>query len=357
MAKRKTRKTSALARAALCGALAMVLASAAVALDLLFFYPDRPSRSPGEIVTVDIPNNVGPNGLAEVLREAEVLGSPRKFSLWLRLTGGLSRVRSGEVDLRPGMTPRELLDSMAEAGQQLGQRVTIPEGFTVRRIAQAVEKAGVARAKDIVALATDREFIGTLGIDSTTLEGFLFPDTYYFHKDEGARAVLSTLARTLPRKLEKAGLDPRRVDLQTLILASIVQAEAKLADEMPTIAGVYRNRLESLEFPSRLLQADPTVAYGCEPLVGQAPPSCRLFTGVLTRSQLDDPANAHNTYTHPGLPPTPICSPGLLAIRAALQPANVPYLFFVAQGNTGRHLFSTTLAEHNDAVRRYRESL
>jgi UPF0755 protein len=254
------------------------------------------------------------------------------------------------------LTPRQLIAATSDAGKQLGQRVTIPEGFTVRRIAKVVQAAEVASEQDMIALASDPGLLAELGIDAPTLEGFLFPDTYYFRKAQGARSVLATLARTLPRRLQEAGMDPRSVDLPVLTLASIVQAEAKIEQEMPTIAGVYRNRLTSPAFPSRRLQADPTVAYGCEPLLGQSPPSCRPWRGVLTRRQLEDSENTYNTYVHAGLPPTPICSPGLLAIRAALQPADVSYFYFVAEGDTGRHVFSETLAEHNEAVRRYRAS-
>jgi UPF0755 protein len=140
----------------------------------------------------------------------------------------------------------------------------------------------------------------------------------------------------------------------TVILASIVQAEAQVVDEMEIIAGVYHNRLTRDEFPSRLLQADPTVGYGCQPFVKPRAPSCLRFRGTLTHSQIGDPKNPYNTYQHPGLPPGPICAPGLDALKAALRPANVPYFYFVAH-KKGRHLFSTTLKEHRRAVDQYRK--
>jgi UPF0755 protein len=125
---------------------------------------------------------------------------------------------------------------------------------------------------------------------------------------------------------------------------------------MPAVAGVFANRLARSDFPSRLLQADPTVAYGCEALQGPVSAACARFAGRLTRAQLDDADNPYNTYRHPGLPPGPICNPGLDALRAALRPAAVPYLYFVASAR-GRHVFSSTLEEHERAVARYRAGL
>ena len=117
---------------------------------------------------------------------------------------------------------------------------------------------------------------------------------------------------------------------------------------------MYHNRLNDPSFPSRLLQADPTVAYGCEPGVVPRAPSCSGFIGKLTRKHLEDPKNPYNTYRHAGLPPGPICAPGINALKAALHPKDVPYLYFVARKD-GRHRFSKTLLEHNEAVKLYRE--
>lgn len=354
MVKRKTQPSSRFQRTAIALGLAAFLAGAGIGTDLLLLYPDRPASAAGVEVSLDIPRGAGPNQLAATLHDAGLLGSPGKFALWLRLTSTMTHVRSGELKVQSGLTPRQLVKALAQAGRGLGQRVTIPEGFTLRRIALTVESSGVAPAAEVLALATDPALLSELGIDGPTAEGFAFPDTYYFRRNAGARVVLETLHRNLLKKLAKAGIDPSRINREVLTLASIVQAEAKVLDEMPTIAGVYRNRLTSPLFPSRLLQADPTVAYGCAPLRGKPPTSCSDFGGTLTRRQLDDSTNPYNTYLHPGLPPSPICSPGLDAILASLAPAVVPYFYFVAEGHSGRHVFSTSLAEHNEAVQRYR---
>ncbi len=140
---------------------------------------------------------------------------------------------------------------------------------------------------------------------------------------------------------------------EVLTLASVVEKEAAAAVERRTIAGVFLNRLQSETFrPLQRLQADPTVSYGCiaEP---DATPSCANFRGTITRAMLSDSGNRYNTYRHPGLPPTPICNPGLPSIEAVLDPEPHDYLYFVARGH-GRHSFSATLEEHNEAVARYR---
>jgi UPF0755 protein len=140
---------------------------------------------------------------------------------------------------------------------------------------------------------------------------------------------------------------------EVLTLASIVEKEAAVADERPTIARVFINRMRSPEFRPKRLQADPTVSYGCR-TARDAAPSCEGFDGIITRAMLADRENVYNTYRHEGLPPGPICNPGVDSIRAVLTAEEHDYLYFVARGG-GRHTFSATLEEHNDAVARYRE--
>ncbi|MBW2263999.1 MAG: endolytic transglycosylase MltG, partial [Deltaproteobacteria bacterium] len=152
------------------------------------------------------------------------------------------------------------------------------------------------------------------------------------------------------RELGSLGDDPEHV---AVILASIVEKEAVRTEEMPLIAGVFLNRLLDAKFKSHLLQADPTVSYGCVASV-PLPTSCTGFTGKLGRSHLGDATNPYNTYQHPGLPPGPISNPGIAALEAVLDPADTKYMYFVARGN-GTHQFSTTLEQHKAAVKKYRD--
>ncbi|MDJ0765271.1 MAG: endolytic transglycosylase MltG [Myxococcota bacterium] len=323
---------------------------------LLVAFPHTPGPGVGQMREVVVPAGVGPAQLSAILAEAGVIASGTRFAWWLRATGGLVRIKAGRFLVSDRAAPVDIVGILSGPGTDLGIRVTIPEGVTLRRIGDILEQRGIVQKQKFLARATHASLLADLGIPGPTAEGYLFPDTYYFNPQDSADAVINTMHATLKARLTDAGSVPPPSDLKKILtLASIVQAEAQVADEMPIIAGVYANRLSDPAFPSRLLQADPTVAYGCDPIVLPQAPSCENFRGRLTRSHLDDPGNAYNTYKHPGLPPGPICAPGLSAIKAAIAPANVPYFYFVVQSK-GRHTFSRTLKEHQRAVERYYRS-
>jgi UPF0755 protein len=325
----------------------------AVGVDMLVMYPRSPGPGSGEHRLVEVEKGVGPRRLARVLHQTGVISSPGRFALWLRLTGGFSKIQAGSFYVRDNVTPVEVLEALAGAGALPGVRVTIPEGYRLRQIGAVLQQAGIVKQAEFLNVATDAAVLARLGIASATAEGYLFPDTYFFDPSQGVTDVVKTMHARLKTRLSE--MDVRSGDLHKLItLASIVQAEAKVVDEMPIIAGVYVNRLTKPQFTPRLLQADPTVSYGCEPFVMPRGKSCVGFTGVLTRNQLSDKTNPYNTYIHPGLPPGPICAPGSHALKAASAPGDVPYFFFVVEGS-GRHAFSSTLEEHRKAVERYRQ--
>jgi UPF0755 protein len=334
-------------------ALLALLAAAGTALDVLVLFPAAPGPAGDVPREVQIPAGVGPRQLAALLVEAGALDSPGRFALWLRLSGRLPEVRAGRFSLAPGLGAAGIVDVLSGRGDAPGIRVTIPEGFTLSRTAQALEQSGVCPAAEFLAAATNAALLAELGIPGASAEGFLFPDTYFLGAGSGAEQIVRRMHGTFAARF--AALEPGDADpLRVVTLASIAQAEAAMAGELPLIAGVYANRLDSPAFPSRLLNADPTVAYGCEPQVAPRAPSCEGFTGTLTRRQLDDPRNPYNTYRHPGLPPGPICAPGAAALEAALRPAVVPHFYFVACGREGRHEFSATYEEHRRAVERCR---
>jgi len=330
-----------------------LLAAGGTALDMLVFYPSRPGPEGGPPREVLVPPGAGPRQLTRLLTEAGAVDSPGRFALWLRLSGRLPEVRAGLFSLEPGLTPAEVIDTLAGRGRAPGVRATIPEGHTLPRIGATLERAGLCTASDFLAAATDPDLLAELGIPGDSAEGFLFPDTYFFDQRASAEGIVRRMHGNFARRF--AALDPGDANLRrAVILASIVEAEAVAADEMPVIAGVYANRLDSPDFPTRLMGADPTVAYGCEPHIEPRAPSCEGFSGKLTRRQLDDQANPYNTYRRAGLPPGPICSPGAAALAAALRPAAVPYFYFVACGDDGRHEFSVDYDAHRRAIKRCR---
>jgi UPF0755 protein len=234
-------------------------------------------------------------------------------------------------------------------------RVTIPEGFSRFEIAARLASRGVCGERELLAATTDRALLAELRVSSDSAEGWLFPDTYDLPRGTPADEVVR---RLVARFRERAGpviddgLRSGLSERDVVTLASIVEREAVARDEQPIIAGVFANRMRDPTFVPHRLQSDPTVAYGCLAAT-PPPPTCPQRTSPhlprVTHAMTTDALNPYNTYRIEGLPPGPIASPGLDALRAAAHPASHAYLYFVARGH-GRHAFSRTLAEHNTHV-------
>lgn len=304
----------------------------------LAFFAVRPV-APAAPVQVTIPVGAPLAQTAQRLAAAGVVDDAFQFRLLLRLKGNGGGIKAGVYAFERPATPQQVLQRLL-AGDVLRRRLTIPEGFTLREIAARMEQAGLGRAEEVLALSRDRELLRSLEVPASSLEGFLFPETYLFAVDTRPRQVLQVMLKEFRRRVTPelvAAARQRGLNLLQLVtLASIVQKEAGRIDEMPLIASVYHNRLQR-RMP---LQADPTVIYGIA-----------NFNGNLTRRDLET-WTPYNTYRIAGLPPGPIASPGADALRAAAFPAASSYLYFVARGD-GSHAFSATLSEHNQAVRRY----
>jgi UPF0755 protein len=292
--------------------------------------------------TVEIPATLGLLGIARQLAEQGVIRSSAVF-VGLSVSRGTGRsLKAGEYEFPQG-APLLTVLQLLETGRVKPHLLVLPEGFTIRELARQIEAEGIAPAADVVRVAGSPHMAWSLGVEADSLEGYLFPDTYQVTK--GMR-VEEILGRIVQRFRDRAGTPDvvararqRGLSLHQLItLASIVEKEAALAAERPIIAGVFLNRLRR-DMP---LQADPTVAYA---LAKEGRPLGREDL------QIDHP---FNTYKNRGLPPGPIGNPGRSAIDAVLDPADVPYLYFVAIDDRSHH-FSTTLEEHNRAVTRYRQ--
>ena len=279
------------------------------------------------------------------------VSAARKFSLLARYKQWENRLQAGRFALNSGWTPERVLDALVN-GKPVLFRITVPEGLTWWQTGRLLEEAGLVRFADFRDVVTDPDFLRHYGIPFATAEGFLMPDTYLLKKaDEPDDAQFKAQARAVAGRMvdnfwrKTAAVWPGKVrpkpdDLKTwVILASVVEKETAIDAERPRVAGVYRNRL-ARQMP---LQADPTVIYGLGP----------AFDGNLRRKDLDDPNNLYNTYQRPGLPPGPISSFGTAALTAAVNPEAHDFLYFVARTDGGEHVFSTTLTEHNRAVRQY----
>jgi peptidoglycan lytic transglycosylase G len=278
--------------------------------------------------------------IAQRLRDADVIRSPEGFVALSVLRGSARTLRAGEYEFPRDATTLTAL-RLLESGKVRLHLVLHPEGATLAELARALGQQQLAQAADVLRAASDPAFLRSLGVEAPSLEGYVFPDTYHFAKGLTAEQILTRMVQRLRSKLSPdlvARARDRGMDVhQLLTLASIIEREAVVQDERPLISGVFWNRLQ-LGMP---LQADPTVQYA----VGKE-------RRALTRADLAS-EHPYNTYVHAGLPPGPIASPGLSAIQAAVAPAPVKYLYFVASDDH-RHHFSTTIAEHNAAVARYR---
>ena len=319
--------------------LLLAAAGAALGIYAVTQYPDQPDAAHSEARVVTIDPGEGFGAVSRKLRDAGLIQSPFQFRLFAQLSGAHRTIKAGEFQLYGTMTPREILTTLVE-GDVLLYRVTIPEGYTLRQIADTVAQAGFGDAATFHRIAADPAVVQAEGFAGRTLEGYLFPDTYYFPRNYPPDQIIAAMTRRFRQAFSeawRARADALGMSLhQVVTLASIIEKETGAPAERPLIASVFHNRLER----GMRLETDPTVIYGIED-----------FDGNLTRKHLRTPT-AYNTYLIKGLPPGPIASPGKAALEAALYPAESDYLFFVSRRD-GTHQFSSTLEEHREAVRKY----
>jgi len=299
----------------------------------------------GPPVEFTIPRGAGFAEVTDTLLARGLIGSRRVFGLRARMSGADREIRSGRYQVAEGIGAGPLLEVLTR-GQVVTVSVTIPEGFTLRQMAPRLAEITGDDPDGVLARLTDDSAHVRWGLPGPGLEGYLFPETYRFAEGSSLETVVGEMVGTYkafwtPERralLDSAGWSEHEI----VTLASIVEAEATYDDEMPTIASVYRNRVDD----NWLLQADPTVLYA---LGGTRE---RLLFAMID-SVADSP---YNTYTQPGLPPGPIGAPGALALAAALDPAETDFYYFVADAR-GRHVFTRTLAEHNAAAAEYRRRM
>ena len=289
---------------------------------------------------VSIPQGAAFRTAADSLHAHGFVSAPWLFRVYARITGRDRQIRAGTYVLQHGLSWNELVDALSK-GQGIERRVTIPEGWSLAQIVPELSTELGVPEDSVRAAVRDSALRDELGITTPTLEGYLFPDTYIFSYGTEARAAVKELVRHFETvwqpewndRLRQLGMSRNEI----ITLASIIEKEARLPEERPVISAVYHNRLR-IGMP---LQADPTVQYA----LGEH------HERVLYRDlEVESP---YNTYRHTGLPPGPIASPGKASIEAALFPASVPYLYFVADSD-GHHEFRSTFKEHREAKQRIR---
>jgi UPF0755 protein len=332
---------------ALAGAIFLVVVAALIVgaklyLDLLRFR-ETPWGSEAEKV-VEVPPRATAREVVRLLARGGAIADEGLGWRYVRLLKRDKRpFKAGEYAFSGARKPDEVLEKVYR-GEVKTYRFTVPEGVRTDEIAEIVERAGLGKADELLALMRDPAFARELGVPFPSLEGFLFPDTYAFGKNPRPRAVLSAMVERFRAAWRKA--EAQRASGVTLgqgeavVLASIVEKETGLPEERPRISCVFHNRLRR----GMKLQTDPTVLY-----------AKWLWSGAwsrnLTRKDLER-AHPYNTYATPGLPPGPIASPGGAALEAALHPDDCQDLYFVSR-NDGSHAFCRDLRCHAAAVQRW----
>ena len=313
-----------------------VLAGQGIALHR---FADRPAGN-GEtqkIISVSPGENF--TSLAARLEQNGIIAHTTKFKVLAVLKGADKKLKAGEYPLSATMTPNEVLDVLV-SGKSYLYRLTIPEGYTLKQIAGEMARNELGQSDEFMALSTSPDYVAELKIKAHTLEGYLFPDTYYFPKSVSADTIIRKMVDRFNEQFSdewrRRASELNRSVHEIVTLASIIEKETGAPSERPIIASVFHNRLKK----RMRLESDPTVIYGIPD-----------FDGNIKRIHLSTPT-PYNTYKIRGLPPGPIANPGSEAIKAALYPAKTSFLFFVSKKDTTHH-FSTNIHEHQKAVQKY----
>jgi UPF0755 protein len=306
----------------------------------LLNYADTPIN-PGDsdIVTVNVRPGQSLKAVADTLRQKEIIGNSLKFILIARMKGYDKRLKAGEYMLSAAMSPRKILKIIVKGTVRL-YKLTVPEGYNLHQIAELVENLKFGTKLEFIKAATNTALVRKSGLEGDTFEGYLFPDTYFFPKDVTVEKIISSMVNRF-RSVFSPEWEARAKSLgftvhQIVTLASIIEKETGAPFERPIISSVFHNRLKK----NMRLESDPTVIYGI-----------KNFDGNLTRKHLLT-RTPYNTYAIRGLPAGPIANPGRLSLEAALYPEKTSFIYFVSKKDSTHH-FSTSLEQHNRAVRKY----
>jgi UPF0755 protein len=305
-----------------------------------FFVPAYDNPMP---IEVEIPQGASYSKAVDILAENKLIRDKFLFLALGKLTGVDTRLRAGYYNFWSRISPLDVFLQLKN-GKIIEHDITVVEGDSLEDIAKKLETEKLVSAESFNNAARDRSLLNSLDIDGPSAEGYLYPETYKLHKGVRPHEIIKLMVGRLrniytseiKERMQKLNMDER----QTLTLASIIEKEAATDQERQLVSAVYHNRLRK----GMLLQADPTAIYGV-----------KSSRSKITSSDLRN-KTPYNTYVIKGLPPGPIASPGVKSIKAALAPANVPYLFFVARGDR-THIFSVKLSDHNNAIRTVRAAV
>lgn len=306
---------------------------------LLSSYAMSPIDDKAVVATVYLPRGASFIKIVDILDRAGLVKSKLLFSLLAFSKGIAGHIKAGEYELVSSMSPGEITDKLAN-GEIKAYRVTIPEDYTLKQIADLLVADHLVDEKTFLAVITDPVFLASLNIDANSAEGYLYPDTYDFSRGMTTQEIVKTLVNQFWKKVTpqmvKRAQDLGMTTTEFVTLASLIGKESGYKDEKAMISSVFHNRLKK----GMRLQSDPTAIY-----------SLTQYNSIVKRKHLEN-NTPYNTYKIRGLPPGPIANPGMDSLQAALYPAPVNYLYFVSN-NDGTHKFSSNLAAHAQAVLKY----
>ena len=316
------------------GSLAIIL----IVVGLLFFKASLPMSDNTQPQVFEVKSGMTLKQVSQELFRQNLIRSANAFQAIALIQDKEKLIKVGEYYISPSMLPAEILQRIT-SGKTVLHSITIPEGYRITEIANLLEEKDLADKNIFLQEAKNVELLE--GIPTSSLEGYLFPDTYHFGKRTTEAAIINKMVETFKERALKQEFLKRAEDLgfsyhEIITLASLIEKETGKDSERKQISSVFHNRLKK----NMLLQTDPTVIYAID-----------IFDGNIRKRDLniDSP---YNTYRYKGLPPGPIANPGLKSIIAALYPATTSNLYFVSKQD-GSHKFSATLNEHNRAVQKY----
>ncbi|MGB4572245.1 MAG: endolytic transglycosylase MltG [Rectinemataceae bacterium] len=315
-----------------CGLLVLAVAGA------FFLYRTPGAPGQGEEVRFLVERGVSASEIAASLEKAGLIRNSRVFLIVARLSGSDSRFQAGSYRIAKGTPMGEIVRTIAEGRQSL-EKVLVPEGYTARMIAALFAEKGICPPEEFLAATTDPGLAKELGIPAKSLEGYLYPDTYFVSSGTTGADLARLMVNAFKTKIAALpglrGMDAQTLH-ETVTLASIVEREYRVASEAPLIASVFLNRMRI----GMALQSCATVVYVITEKQGKPHPEVVRLADL----KIADP---YNTYLHRGLPPGPISNPGMTALAAVSEPAKSEYLYFrLADAEKGVHRFSRTLEEH-----------
>jgi len=311
-----------------------------IVISLFYYQGTRPASQDSRSITFEVQPGMTLKQVTLELFNQRLILSPSAFQAIAYIQDKEKQIMVGEFSLSPSMLPTEIILRLT-SGRTILYPLTIPEGYRITEIASLLDTQGLASSEVFILQTQDKDLIKSMDIPTDSLEGYLFPETYYLSKLTPEKKIVQKMVNTFKEKVLKSQLlkstKESPLSLHEIItLASLIEKETGLDSERKLISSVFHNRLRK----NMRLQTDPTVIYAIE-----------KFDGNIRKRDLkiDSP---YNTYRYKGLPPGPISSPGIKSIEAAISPIKSNHLYFVSRQD-GSHHFSNTLVEHNQAVKKY----